>query len=42
MRFGVLSKAILAARGNRKEVVGKILEAIKQRLGEMNREVKPA
>ena len=35
MRFGVLSKAILAARGNRKEVVGKILDAIKQRLGEM-------
>ena len=34
MRFGVLSKAILAARGNRKEVVGKILDAIKQRLGE--------
>jgi GTP pyrophosphokinase len=36
MRFGVLSKAILAARGNRKEVVGKILDAIKQRLSEMH------
>jgi guanosine-3',5'-bis(diphosphate) 3'-pyrophosphohydrolase len=36
MRFRVLSKAIKAARGNRKEVVGKILEAIKQRLQEMH------
>lgn len=36
MRYGVLSKAILAARGNRKEVVGKILESIKDRLAEMN------
>jgi GTP pyrophosphokinase len=36
MRYGVLSKSILAARGNRKEVVGKILEAIKQRLTEMH------
>ena len=35
MRFGVISKAIKAARGNRKEVVGKIQEAIKQRLQEM-------
>ncbi len=35
MRYGVLSKAILAARGNRKEVVGKILDAIKARLAEM-------
>ena len=35
MRYGVLSKAILAARGNRKEVVGKILESIKDRLAEM-------
>lgn len=35
MRFGVISKAIKAARGNRKEVVGKIQEAIKQRLHEM-------
>ncbi|HEX5539914.1 MAG TPA: bifunctional (p)ppGpp synthetase/guanosine-3',5'-bis(diphosphate) 3'-pyrophosphohydrolase, partial [Methylophilaceae bacterium] len=35
MRFGVLCKAIKAARGNRKEVVGKIQEAIKQRLQEM-------
>lgn len=36
MRFRVLSKAIKTARGNRKEVVGKILEAIKQRLQEMH------
>jgi GTP pyrophosphokinase len=35
MRYGVLSKAILAARGNRKEVVGKILEAIKDKLADM-------
>jgi GTP diphosphokinase / guanosine-3',5'-bis(diphosphate) 3'-diphosphatase len=35
MRFRVLSQAVKAARGNRKEVVGKILEAIKQRLTEM-------
>ena len=35
MRYRVLSKAILAARGNRKEVVGKILDAIKERLAEM-------
>ena len=32
MRYRVLAKAVKAARGNRKEVVGKILEAIKQRL----------
>ena len=32
MRFRTISKAILAARGNRKEVVSKILEAIKQQL----------
>ena len=36
MRFRVLSKAIKTARGNRKEVVSKILEAIKQRLQEMH------
>ena len=35
MRYAVLSKAILAARGNRKEVVGKISDAIKERLAEM-------
>jgi GTP pyrophosphokinase len=35
MRYDVLSKAVLAARGNRKEVVGKILEAVKQRLADM-------
>ena len=31
-RYRVLSKAIKAARGNRREVVGKILDSIKQRL----------
>ena len=31
-RYEVLSKAIKAARGNRREVVGKILESIKRRL----------
>ncbi|HYA19046.1 MAG TPA: bifunctional (p)ppGpp synthetase/guanosine-3',5'-bis(diphosphate) 3'-pyrophosphohydrolase [Burkholderiales bacterium] len=31
-RYEVLSKAIKAARGNRREVVGKILDSIKQRL----------
>ena len=36
MRYRVISKAIKAARGNRKEVIGKIQEAIKQRLGEMH------
>jgi guanosine-3',5'-bis(diphosphate) 3'-pyrophosphohydrolase len=36
MRYRVIAKAIKAARGNRKEVVGKILEAIKQRLHEMH------
>ena len=36
MRFNVLSRAVKAARGNRKEVVSKILEAIKQRLQEMH------
>jgi GTP diphosphokinase / guanosine-3',5'-bis(diphosphate) 3'-diphosphatase len=35
-RFGVLEKAVKAARGNRREVVGKILEAIKSRLVEFN------
>lgn len=35
MRYRVISKAIMAARGNRKEVVGKILDAIKQRLADM-------
>lgn len=33
-RYAVLSKALKVARGNRREVVGKILEAIKQRLEE--------
>ena len=31
-RYSVLSKALKVARGNRREVVGKILDAIKQRL----------
>lgn len=35
-RFAVLEKAVKAARGNRREVVGKILEAIKNRLSEFN------
>jgi GTP pyrophosphokinase len=33
-RYNVLSKALLRARGNRREVVDKILEAIKQRLAD--------
>ncbi len=41
-RYAVLSKALKVARGNRREVVGKILEAIKQKLEEnqINAEVK--
>ncbi|MDR2220195.1 MAG: bifunctional (p)ppGpp synthetase/guanosine-3',5'-bis(diphosphate) 3'-pyrophosphohydrolase [Methylobacillus sp.] len=35
LRFAVLTKSIKAVRGNRKEVVGKILEAIKQRLSDL-------
>lgn len=35
MRFNAISKAIMAARGNRKEVVSKILESIKQQLVSM-------
>ena len=35
MRYGVLRKAVKAARGNRKEVVGMIQEAISLRLDEM-------
>ncbi|MCX7205939.1 MAG: bifunctional (p)ppGpp synthetase/guanosine-3',5'-bis(diphosphate) 3'-pyrophosphohydrolase [Proteobacteria bacterium] len=31
-RYGVLSKALKAARGNRREVVGKILDSIKDKL----------
>ncbi len=34
VRYRVLAKALKAARGNRREVVGKILEAIKKRLPE--------
>ncbi|HUX90281.1 MAG TPA: bifunctional (p)ppGpp synthetase/guanosine-3',5'-bis(diphosphate) 3'-pyrophosphohydrolase [Gallionellaceae bacterium] len=35
-RYGVLAKALKVARGNRREVVGKIQEAIRQRLLESN------
>ncbi len=35
MRYRVLSKAIKVARGNRKEVIAKILDAIKGRLNEV-------
>jgi GTP pyrophosphokinase len=35
-RYSVLSKALKVARGNRREVVGKILEAIRQRLKDQN------
>jgi guanosine-3',5'-bis(diphosphate) 3'-pyrophosphohydrolase len=31
LRYRVLSKAVKAARGNRREVVGKILDAIRKR-----------
>ena len=34
MRYEVLHKAVLAARGNRREVVGKILEAVEKCLGD--------
>jgi len=36
LRFNAISKAIMAARGNRKEVVSKILDSIKQQLGTFN------
>lgn len=36
MRFNAISKAIMAARGNRKEVVSKILDSIKQQLSTFN------
>ncbi|GAB4171153.1 MAG: bifunctional (p)ppGpp synthetase/guanosine-3',5'-bis(diphosphate) 3'-pyrophosphohydrolase [Rhodocyclaceae bacterium] len=35
LRYRVLAKAVQAARGNRRELVGKILEAIKRRLPEL-------
>ncbi len=35
-RYAVLAKALLVARGNRREVVGKILDAIRQKLAEFN------
>ena len=34
LRYNVLAKAIKAARGNRREVVGKILQTIKERMAE--------
>lgn len=34
MRYAVLKKAVLAARGNRREVVGKILEAVEKCLSD--------
>ena len=36
MRYSAISKAVKAARGNRKEVVSKILESIKQQLASLN------
>jgi GTP pyrophosphokinase len=36
MRYAVLAKAIKVARGNRKEVVGKILESIQKRLKDVH------
>lgn len=38
MRHNAISKAIMAARGNRKEVISKILESIKQQLVTFNLE----
>ncbi len=35
-RYAVLSKALKVARGNRREVVGKILDAIRQRLSDQH------
>jgi GTP pyrophosphokinase len=36
MRYNAISKAIMAARGNRKEVISKILDSIKQQLLSFN------
>ncbi|MDP2103252.1 MAG: bifunctional (p)ppGpp synthetase/guanosine-3',5'-bis(diphosphate) 3'-pyrophosphohydrolase [Methylotenera sp.] len=36
MRFNAISKAIMGARGNRKEVISKILDSIKQQLSTFN------
>lgn len=36
MRYNAISKAVKAARGNRKEVVSKILDSIKQQLQNLN------
>lgn len=36
MRYNAISKAIMAARGNRKEVISKILESIKAQLVNLN------
>ncbi len=35
MRYSVLQKAVIAARGNRREVVNKIMEAVEQRIVEL-------
>ena len=35
MRYGVLEKALKGARGNRREVVGKIMDTLRRRLPEM-------
>jgi GTP pyrophosphokinase len=35
-RYAVLSKALKVARGNRREVIGKVLDAIRQRLAEQH------
>jgi GTP pyrophosphokinase len=35
-RYMVLAKALKVARGNRREVIGKILDSIRQRLSELN------
>lgn len=39
MRYGVLEKALRNARGNRREVVGKILETLRRRLPEVGIDV---
>ena len=36
MRFNAISKAVMAARGNRKEVISKVLESIQQQLKAFN------
>jgi len=39
-RYRVLAKAVKAARGNRREIVGKVMESIKRRLKENNLEAR--